>query len=294
MKNLRKRLVLFRNYLVFKKFDLLAKISKKSMPVDENASFVVSIASYPKRDHLLPAVFEALSGQRALPKKWILVLSVEDYTNGLPRHLKKLEDRGIEILWVQNNPYAVKKLIPVVEKYPELGVVTLDDDTIYGKTLLSLILDYSIQNPNTITGFIGKALVKKNGAIGMWLRENKPSNISTNSDQVFLIGVGGIMYPPHSLDIRFLDMEAVHEIVPGRGSDIWFWAAAVAKGTRQVCLGTPHDKHLFISIPETKQTKPKDTPGDGVMEQRFQMAVDYFGIREKLLEELPDLTENEY
>ena len=288
MKYLIQKLVLFRNFFLYKKYDLLAKISKIKLPINENADFIVSIASYPKRDHLLAAVFQALTNQTTLPKKWILVLSVEDYTDGLPDYLKKLENRGLEILWVENNPYAVKKLIPVVEKYPEFGVVTLDDDTVYGKNLLNIMINYSVKNPNSIIGFIGKCLVQCDGRLGMMLREKYPASLSTKSDQLYLIGIGGIFYPSNSLDKRFLNMEPVHTIVPGRGSDIWFWAAAVAKGTRQICLGTIHYKHLFIPIPENKQTKPMDTPGKEIMEDRFQRTVDYFGIREKLVKSLPN------
>jgi hypothetical protein len=124
----------------------------------------------------------------------------------------------------------------------------------------------------------------------MMYREPLPADLNTPSEQVYLIGLGGIYYPANSLDLKFLNMEAVHQIVPGRGSDIWFWAAAIAKGTKQVCLGIPKTKPLFIPIPETKRTKPKDTPGGEIMEERFQMTVDYFGIREKLLRELPDIS----
>jgi len=249
---------------------------------------VVSIASYPKRDPLLPAVYEALKRQTSVPKKWILVLSEEDYPQGLPKHLIKLENLGLEILWVKDNPYAVKKLIPVIEKYPHLSIITLDDDIIYHSSLIKGLLVEANKSPNSVIGYVGKAMLKKDKQLEMFYRERKPASNTTPSEQVYLIGWGGIYYPPKSLDERVLHMKAVHRIVPGRGSDFWFWAAAHAVDTKQLCLGVPTSYNLGIAIPQNNETKPKDQPGTEVILERFQMAIDYFHIREKLLSILPD------
>lgn len=249
---------------------------------------MVSIASYPKRDPLLPAVFQALSKQTIVPNKWILVLSVEDYPHGLPKHLINLEKRGIEILWVKNNPYAVKKLIPVIKKYPEIGVITLDDDIIYHQSLIEGLIKYSEIFSGTIIGYVGKTLFKKGNELNIYYRDSRPTTLETDTNQVYLIGWGGIYYPPKSLDKRILEMDAVHKIVPGRGSDIWFWAAAHAKKTKQICLGMPLKYNLGIPIPQNKLTEPKDLPNNDILMKRFQMAVDFFEIREKLLKELPE------
>jgi hypothetical protein len=288
VKILKQKLVLVRNFLIFKKYDFLAKANKTTFPINIEANFVVSIASYPKRDSLLPAVYEALKSQTSVPKKWILVLSEEDYPQGLPKHLIKLENLGLEILWVKDNPYAVKKLIPVIEKYPHLSIITLDDDIIYHSSLIKGLLVEANNSPNSVIGYVGKALLKKDNQLKMFYREKLPASNRTPPEQVYLIGWGGIYYSPNSLDERLLNMEAVHRIVPGRGSDFWFWAAAHANGTKQFCLGVPTSYNLGIAIPQNDETKPKDQPGTEVILERFQMAIDYFGIREKLLSILPN------
>jgi hypothetical protein len=288
VKILKQKLVWVRNLLIFKKYDFLAKANKTTFRVNPEADFVVSIACYPKRDPLLPAVYEALNNQTSVPRKWILVLSEEDYPQGLPKHLIKLENLGLEILWVKDNPYAVKKLIPVIEKYPHLSIITLDDDIIYHSSLIKGLLVEANKSPNSVIGYVGKAMLKKDKQLEMFYRERKPASNTTAAEQVYLIGWGGIYYPPKSLDERVLHMEAVHRIVPGRGSDFWFWAAAHAVDTKQLCLGVPTSYNLGIAIPQNNETKPKDQPGTEVILERFQMAIDYFGIREKLLSILPD------
>jgi hypothetical protein len=56
----------------------LVKANKTPFRVNPEANFVVTIASYPKRAHLLPAVYEALNNQTTVPQKWLLVLSEEE------------------------------------------------------------------------------------------------------------------------------------------------------------------------------------------------------------------------
>ena len=289
MNQLIKKLVRLRNFLIYKRWDFISKINQIKLNTDPKANFVVSIATYPKRAHLLPAVLEALNEQTQLPQKWIVVLSEEEWPElKLPEYFNKLIKRGLEILWVQNNTYAVKKLVPVVGKYPNMGVITLDDDKIYHKSLIEGLINFTIENPNTIVGYMGRSMIRKNNQLKMLYREKGAANISTPSSQVYLIGWGGIYYPAGSLHENVFSEEGIHRIVPGRGSDIWFWAAALAHNTHQKCLGLPEKYHLGIPIPQNKKTEPKDTPGLEIMEQRFQNTIDFFNIREKLNSTLPN------
>lgn len=275
--------------LIYKKFNFLSRINNSKFRTDPCADFVVSIATYPQRSHLLPAVFEALNQQTVVPKKWILVLSEEEWSNLiLPSYLNKLAKRGIEILWVKKNTFAVKKLVPVIEKYPDFGIITFDDELIYGKRVIEKLITCSKKNKEAIIGHVGKRLIKKNGELKMFNRAKKEANATTPGCQVYFLGGSGTFYPSKSLDKKVTNIHAIHKIVPGRGSDIWFWAAAIANGTQQICLGSKTDRSLYFAIPETDNTKPKDPPVIDVMEKRFQMAINYFGIREKLLTTLPD------
>lgn len=288
MKIIVKVLVILRNYLIYRWFTLLALLRGNILPFNSKAIFVTSIACYPDRIHLLPAVFESIARQTIMPSNVYLVLSVEEWPDKkVPRYIEKLVRRGVEIVWTRNNTYSVKMLIPILALQPDKAVITLGDDFIYGRTFLENSACAKEVSENSIVGPLGKILVRKGNDIGMYYREKKPADRSTNINQLYLMGLG-TYYPPNSLDIKVVDLEAITSIIPGRGSDLWFWAAAVAKGTKQVCLGEKSVAKILFPIPENKKTKPRDTPGKSVMEERFQKTIDYFGIREKLLSELPN------
>lgn len=283
------QLVWLRNYILYKKFDLLARMSGSKFRTDPKAEFVVSIASYPQRSSLVPAVVQSLKRQTIVPQKWLLVLSEEEWPNKfLPHYLKKLEKRGIEIVWVKGNPYAVKKLVPVIQKYPHLGVITFDDELIYGKYVIEKLVKSSAQNQGAIIGHVAKKLIQKNGELKMMHRDEADADLDTPSYQIYFLGGSGTFYPAGSLDAKVLDLEAITKIVPGRGSDIWFWAAAIANKTKQICLGSKKDRSLYFAIPSSKKNAPRDAPGADVMEHRFQMAIDFFNIRKQLITNLPN------
>ncbi|MBP3193943.1 hypothetical protein [Natronogracilivirga saccharolytica] len=288
MKKIKEKLSHLNKHVIYRKFSFLSVINNTALPVDPEAKFVVSIASYPKRSHLLPAIFEALSRQTVLPAKWILVLSEEEWPDLiLPEYIQKLVRRNLEIIWVKNNTYAVKKLLPVMEKYPDYGVIALDDDQIYHPGVIANLIQNEYARKSYITGHIGMVLHKKGQSLNMMYRENERADEKTPSQQVYFIGWGGVYYPPASLDKRAFDMNAINKIVPGRGSDIWFWAAALANGTRQVCVRIPK-KLVSTNIPLNSVTAPKEWLDNDQTEVRFQKAIDHFDIRKKLLEELPD------
>lgn len=288
IKRLRQKAITARNYLIYRQHAFWAATAKKPFPLDANANFVISMASYPARIHLVPAVFESLARQTVAPRRAYLVLSVEDYPDRMvPKPIQKLAARGVEIVWVENNPYAVKKLMPVWGRDPDCAVVTFDDDFIYSPSVLEQVKNVAAGREKCVAGYLAKALYRKGMQLGMLQRQPEGPTRSTPPEHLYFLAGCGTWYSPESLDERVTDLEAVKSLVPGRGSDIWFWAAAHAAGSDHIWVPPPHQR-MWFPIPQTRKTVPRETPGRDVMEQRFQAVIDYFGIREKLLRELPD------
>lgn len=272
---------------------MLASVSPRKPFLDPRASFVISIASYPKRAHLLSAVFESVKRQTIRPRHIFLVLTEEEWPGKrLPKYLEKLEKQGVEILWVKGNPYSVKMLLPVVEKFPDMGVITLGDDWIYKSRFIEGTINSQPVKENCITGPLGKILYRKGDELNMFYRENTQADETTPSERVYIMGIG-TYYPPRSLHPKMLNLKAVSRIIPGRGSDLWFWAAAIAQGSKLKCIGVETLRKYAIPIPLTTGTAPKDQPGKEEMNKRFNNTIDYFGIREWLLNNLPDKSDED-
>jgi hypothetical protein len=286
-----KRIFLLRNHFIFFFYDFLSKVSSSQIKVNPHSDFIVCIASYPKRDHLLPAVFQALSKQTCSPKRFVLVLSVEEYdVNKLPKHIERLQNKGVEIIWSVNNPFAVKTLVPVLVKYPKENLVALDDDFIYYKNILQRLYHHALKNPGAIIGLTGKELYRKGSEINMYFRRERLADITTPSSSIYFLKGSGTFYPAGSIHSKAVDISKIHEFVPGRGADMWFWAAAHAQGSTQICIGDLEKYDVGIPIPENNQTKTRELPTHEAMNERFQRVIDYYNIRQKLLKELPDIT----
>ena len=286
---IRRKAVLARNYAVYLQHAFWAANARGRFPLDPSADFVISVASYPARIHLVPAVFESLARQTVKPRHAYLVLSHEDYPGEcVPKPIAKLAEGGVQIVWTRDNPYAVKKLIPIWGRHGDCAVCTFDDDIIYGPSVVEGLKARAAGRGKCVVGYWGKALYRKCGQLGMWFRAEGGLSEATPSAQIYLLGGGGIWYSPGALHPDVTDLEGVRSIVPGRGSDIWFWAAAHAAGAEHNWVANGSRSSMWIPIPQGIKTRPLEQPGGEVLERRFQMAIDFFGIRDKLLRELPD------
>ena len=286
---LRKSAVLARNHAVYRQHAFWAATTRDAFPLNPNSHFVISVASYPKRIHLVPAVFESLARQTVKPRHAYLVLSVEDFPDGsVPAGVRRLAERGVEIVWTKNNPFAVKKLVPVRGLNPGCAVCTFDDDIIYAPDVVEGLAHQARQTDQAVVGYWGKSLYRVGTKLGMWYRDASPADEQSPAGATYLIAGSGVWYSPDSLHESVTDLDAIHRIVPGRGSDIWFWGAAHAVGSKHVCISSRARSRMWIPIPQNTRTQPRERPGADVLERRFQMAIDYFGIRKKLLAELPD------
>jgi hypothetical protein len=135
-------------------------------------------------------------------------------------------------------------------------MLTADDDAYYPPDWLASFVEVAINHPKAIVA--GRARLAKFDATGRaedygtWELPADPSAPLPPSTKLFPTGVGGVLYPPGSLDNRATDRATFMELCP-EGDDIWlFWMARLAgtehrqasrqwrdivwKGTKQTAL----------------------------------------------------------
>ncbi len=198
-----------------------------------NKQVIVSLTSFPAAIlYAVQAVRSILEGV-VLPDKIVLYLTFSQFENiEIPQELRELSVQNpvFEIRNYDEDIRSYRKLIPALRDFPDAIIVTVDDDVWYDKNMLRRLHE---QIPNAIIAHRAKC-IRLGAPYRKWKKYRwynfltKRLNLSFKNIQT---GVGGVLYPPYSLKREMLDPKLFREIAPTT-DDIWFWAAAVANGTK--------------------------------------------------------------
>lgn len=220
---------------------------------------IVSLTSFPAAiPYALQAIKSILNGS-VLPDKIILYLTYKQFSQcGIPEDLIKLSDSNpiFEIRDYDTDIRSYRKLIPALKDFPEDIIITIDDDVAYHKHMLRDLLKLHEQLPNAVLAHRAK-LMKPGKPYRKWRKYRWYHFLIKRIYSDFRniqTGVGGVLYPPHSLKQDMLDIKLFTEIAPTT-DDIWFWAAAVANGTPIVPVPFGHNKPQGVGKPRELSLK---------------------------------------
>lgn len=245
---------------------------------------IVSLTSFPAAiPYAVQAIRSILKGS-LLPDKIVLYLDTQKFPDGvLPQELEALraESPLFEVRFDPAEIRSYKKLIPALRDFPDDTIVTIDDDIHYPPNLLRDLADLHKRIPDAIVAHRVRK-VRLGAPYKKWRKYKWYDFVFRRyhfSHLAMQTGVGGVLYPPHTLDEKMLDPALFMAMAP-TNDDIWFWAAAVSKGTFVVPLpngqrtakgiGKPH-KYSLMSV--------NLQPGD----DRNRKALD------KILQHFPDI-----
>lgn len=226
---------------------------------------VVSMTSFPEAiPYAVQAIHSILNGS-VLPDKLILYLTFSQFSeSGIPESLRALSEKSsiFEIRNYDRDIRSYRKLIPALADFPEAIIVTVDDDVLYHRHMLRDLLDLHSQVPDAVLAHRAKR-IKVGSPYRSWKKyrwydflfkkiHKSPINLQT--------GVGGVLYPPHSLKDEMLDVELFSKIAPST-DDIWFWAAAVANGFFVVPVPFGRNKPCGLNKPRELSLKTTNFKG---------------------------------
>ncbi|MBQ9270837.1 MAG: glycosyltransferase family 8 protein [Alphaproteobacteria bacterium] len=193
---------------------------------------IISLTSYPARISTVNQTIVSLLTQTIKADKVILWLAEEQFPHkeaDLPKELLTLKDKGLTIDWYHDIK-SFKKLIPTLKNYPDAIVVTADDDLLYSREWLEIMLIAYLKNPHSINCHRAHLISFKEEKIlpyCQWPQNIRKSNTQYNS---FPTSGAGVLYPPHCLAQDVLDEKKFMNLCP-QADDIWFWAMAVKNNT---------------------------------------------------------------
>ena len=176
---------------------------------------IISLTSYPKRFKTLPLVLNSIMKQTILPDKIILWIENSDKKK-LPATV--LNFKGIDVEFCENGLFSYKKIIPLLRKFRNFYIITLDDDVIYSKDTVEKLVSNSKKFPNdVIANCIHKIKLINYYPISykLWSRNHKKQ-----TKFAFFTGAAGVLYPPNCFYKDVLKKSCFKRLAP-LADDVW-------------------------------------------------------------------------
>ena len=220
---------------------------------------IVSLTSFPAAIPYAAGAVRSILDGSVLPDKVVLYLTFAQFgEESLPQELLKLSDENprFEIRDYPKDIRSYRKLIPALKDFPDAIIVTIDDDVAYHKNMLRDLLQLHEQFPNAVLAHRAK-LMKPGKPYRQWKKYRWYHFLGKKIHSSYLniqTGVGGVLYPPHSLKADMMDVELFTELAPTT-DDIWFWAAGVANGYPVIPVPFGHNKPKGLEKPKELSLK---------------------------------------
>lgn len=212
--------------------------------IDSGKKNIVSLTTFPKRIGKVWLVIETILRQSVRPDAIILWLSIEQFPslNALPHNLLRLQKKGLIIRLCEGDLRSHKKYYYALKEFPNYNIITVDDDVFYPSYLLQKLIDKHREYPKAVIANHTRSIEIKDDVLlpyAYWKISN--SNCISEESTKVQIGVGGVLYPPGSLndDVLLID---VFKRICFLADDIWLFAMARMNGTQIIhsSLMTPY------------------------------------------------------
>lgn len=203
----------------------------------------------PRGRSCIEAYMNIVQQRYSEPVKFILVLSKDEWTAESSKTIvDAMNGMDVQVMWDDGNRLSHKKLMPVLERYPNEDILVVDDDVTHQDGWLQtfindhkkhpkdIIYGVSISKVEIIDGRIFEDTVHRGLYVsqGKVTRNEKPAN-----------GAAGTLYPAGTFtDQRFFDRKAYMKLCP-TSDETWQWAWAVIEGRKHRCLSGCNFPHAL-------------------------------------------------
>lgn len=222
--------------------------------LDGNHNVIVSLTSYPARIGTVHLTIKTILNQIYKPRAIILWLSKDQFPNGLkdlPSKLTRLQQYGLSIRFC-DNIYPHKKYYYSMKENPDSAIVTVDDDAYYPENLLLNLVRTYERYPNAVCCYWAHRFIPdvegSEYPCSKWQPEIEGYE---PSHTIIPTGVGGVLYPPHSLDNEVFNLDAIKECAL-RTDDMWLKTMALLNKTKAVRVHLP--ARIPFSVVQTQKS----------------------------------------
>ena len=194
----------------------------------------VSLTTFGPRVREVATAIESIMEQTMLPNRIVLWLSesMKQEHDMLPQSLCLLERRGLEIRYTHDVGSATK-LLPALRAFPDDVIITIDDDMMYDFDMIDRLVTAHRRFPQAVCAGRIDRIIPADDGTGLRLIYDKADDLYLTPSpimQPMALGVGGVLYPPHSLHTDAFDTELMQRLAP-KADDLWFKAMELLAGT---------------------------------------------------------------
>lgn len=213
-----------------------------------NEKVIVSLTSYPDRFDNIYLCLKSLLLQDYKPDRIVVWLGSDTRQSDMTQEMLSLEEFGVEYRFDTTlNLRPHKKYFYAIQEFPDDIVITVDDDSVYpANTISSLIRSYQSHPLAVSARRVHLMTYDKQGNLlpySDWKYEYR--KLKEESKSLLAVGVGGILYPPHTFDDRAFDIERIQALCLG-ADDIWLKYMEILRGINVVWVPSffPHPPAL--------------------------------------------------
>lgn len=245
---------------------------------------IVSLTSFPDRFDKLHLVIKSILRQTMKPDKVILYLddTVSKKRYDLPNSLEELKKYGVQIEFRGVNMKPHKKYYYAMSEHPSSTIITIDDDIIYPKDMISELYRVHKKFPDCVVASRShKILFDETGSIKKyndweWMcdSEEEPSM------QLLATGCGGVLYPPHCMDKRLFDIPLLMKLSPN-ADDLWLKVMQVLAHTAVVNCNQEIRKKRVVVDGSQNESLNSSNVHQNKNDEYMKNLIEYFGLTKK-------------
>lgn len=222
----------------------------KNEPYDFGEVFV-SLTSYPARIKESYYAICSLLVQTQPANKIILTLTKEEFPKGedsLPKEIIQLKNKGLEILWADENLKPHNKYFYSMQKYPKAIIITADDDILYPYKTIEKLLNSFKQHPHAVSGLCTDKLFFENNNIKPYSQAAYCYDVYVQEPRFDLMieGFAGALYPPSILPKEAFNKEKIKQCAP-IADDLWLKIMELLNHIPVVCAAKYQDPTMISS-----------------------------------------------
>jgi hypothetical protein len=262
--------------------------SKKLRKCESDKEIIVSLTTFPARINRIWIVIECILRQTYPPNRIILWLSKEQFDSysSLPKRLLKLQMRGLEIEFCDEDLRSHKKYYYSLKKYPNTILITVDDDFIYHSNLINDLLKMHIKYPQAICCHRAVKIRLEDQIVLPYKLWEPIYNENHPDFNVFFTTGGGTLFPPNSLHKEVLNKKIFLNYCK-YADDVWLNLMSQMNNTKIIKLISNYDVLIPLFI-KGNSSLASINVDDGLNDEQFNMVRNYY-IENKNIDPLINL-----